>query len=374
VLLRLLPLLLAVAGAAPLAQGQGEGGLDLALDDGAVRKVWKRLGRSGRADVAARFEAEVLGLDTHQLRLIARALELEPTDPGLLPEAGPLPFYDPALHAPDLPIERRRLAPSHARVKRAKKQLFARVPERRLQPAWRYDWGSGEVLRTGERSDPERTFANALAGYPPRAGLAQALIERALDDGSRRPALAAFGHAYTDREGGVYPFTIYAAWGSGEEIEMPDVDNLGIVHDLLGDWTRWKSPVPETQHDALYELVGELYEDAHRHRALRTALARSYVWGTEGAGDLEDGFELRATHLQALWLAAEEEPAKLLALLPAPERAEFFLADWGLEVEEDQDLRDAARARADDLTRDGRAVRELMVRLVLEKDLEARDD
>jgi hypothetical protein len=370
---RLVPLLLALAAGPAFAASTG-GGQDGGLDDDAVRKLWRRLGRSGRADVAARFEAEVAELDTLQLRLIDAARELEPADPGLLPADGPLPYYDPAVHAPDLPIERRRLKPTHARVKRARRQLFGRVPERRLDSAWRYDWGSGQVLRTGDRSDPERLFENALAGYPPGAGLAEALIERALDDGSQRPALAAFGHAYTDRQGGVYPFTIYEAWGSGQEIEMPDVDNLGIVHDLLGEWSRWKSPVPAAQHDGLYEVVAGLYAEAHRFRALRAALARTHASGAATAGHLTPGFEHRAVHLQALWLEAEGRPLEVAARLPEGDEAEYFMADWGLEVEEDQELRDAARARAEGLLADGRRVRELMVRLVVEKDLERRED
>ena len=44
-----------------------------------------------------------------------------------------------------------------------------------------------------------------------------------------RSALAAFGPAYTDRNGNVYPgVTLYDAWASGPEIEMPDVDVLGV--------------------------------------------------------------------------------------------------------------------------------------------------
>ena len=224
-MLRRVPALLLLVSAAPAG----------AQDEGELRPAWKRLDGPARAEVARRFEAEVAELDTLQNRLLTRGLLLGPSDPALLPGDGPLPYYDPAVHAPGLPIERARLEPTLPRVKRVGQLFFARIPERRLAPSYRYDWGSGEIRRTRDPGDPERVFENALGGYAPGADLVEAIAERALDDGAERAALAAFGHAYTDREGGVFPFTIYDAWSSGEEIEMPDIDNLGIAHDLLDE-------------------------------------------------------------------------------------------------------------------------------------------
>ena len=118
-------------------------------------------------------------------------------------------------------------------------------------------------MRTGEFRSAQHVFELALAGYAPQADLAVALLEQALDRGEQQLALGAFGHAYTDREGRVFPgLTLYDAWSSGLEIEMPDVDNLGIVHAVTGQRGRWVAPVPASEHDELYALVGELYTDA----------------------------------------------------------------------------------------------------------------
>ncbi len=334
-----------------------------AQQDADLRRVWSRLSAEQRDQAAARFATDVAGLDTLHNRLLRRALALDDTDPDEHPWAEPYPFYDPHVHAPDLEIPRRRLDPAGPAASETRERMFARFGARRLRTAWRYDWSARRIVRTADASDPRHVFENGLMGHPPGVDLAEALLEQWLDDGSQHEALAAFGHAYTDREGAVFPLTLYDAWCSAETMEMPDIDNLGIVHELLDDWTTWVSPIPEGRQQALYRRVERLFEEPHRYRALRTALARTYL---TGEADLRDGFGPRIDHLHGLWQRHDSAPERLRDALPAPEQARFFMADWGLEVEEDEQLRAAAAGRHLDLHRDAWQVRELLIRIVEE--------
>src|SRR5690606_37332929 len=114
----------------------------------------------------------------------------------------------------------------------------------------------------------------------------------------QRVALAGFAHAYTDREGNVFPLSLYDAWSSGLEIEMPDVDALGIAHEVLGETTRWKAPIPAAQHDELYALISERFQAARPYRGLREALAACWL---AAEPVLWDGFGETAPELHALW-------------------------------------------------------------------------
>jgi hypothetical protein len=230
--------------------------------------------------------------------------------------------------------------------------------------AWRYEFGRGELRRAASWKDPERIFRNGLVGIPPDLYLAVALIERALDDGSQAKVLHAFGHAYTDRDGKVYPgLTLYDAWASGREIEMPDVDALGVVHSVLGDWASWRAPVPASRQDALYERIGELFVPARAHRALRHALAAAYLEGSPA--DCE-GYETYLDNLHALWDDCRSTPEAMKERLPSPEgRAEFFAA-WTKQGFEKGELFQKGLARRRALDAEVEDVRALLVRLLAE--------
>jgi hypothetical protein len=330
-------------------------------DDAKLRELWSELSPADKRTVTERFAAEAAELDTRQNQVLARALALGEADPQSYPKAEPVPYYEPELHAPDLAIPRVRLEPDGLQARETRRQMFAKYGVRRLRSAWRYDWGARRVVRIADPTDPEHVFANGLMGQPPGLDLAEALLERALDDGRHQKELAAFGHAYTDREGGVYPLTLYDAWCSGETMEMPDIDNLGIVHDLLDDWSSWTSPVPENRQKSLYRKVEQLFQAPRGYRALRTALARTYL---TGVADMRDGLEGRIDHLHGLWHRNGDAPEQLVAALPGPADELFFLADWGLEVEEDQELRAEAARRHLDLQREAWQLRKLLIRVL----------
>jgi hypothetical protein len=245
-------------------------------------------------------------------------------------------------------------------VKKLRERFFARVPEPELDGIWVYDYGARELRRHGAPDELERIFENALAGFAPELDLATALVELQLDDGAQQKALAAFDHAYADRDGKVFAgISLYDAHCSGIEIEMPDVDTLGIVHDVLGDWKTWKAPVRE--QDSLYARIGELFQDARRHRGLRHALAQTYL---VGAPSLRDGYGANLDALHALWESAASMPAELLPRLPDAKGWEAFLDGWLARCDAEPELLRAGVRRRAVLESDAAAVRAALARVM----------
>lgn len=214
-----------------------------------------------------------------QLQLIAHARGFFETDPGFLPDAPAPVWFDPVAHAPAQPIPRRLLAADSPKARALQTALERRNPPRRLISGYAYDWGSERIVRLPGWDDPRRELINAALGFTPDLDLAEAIALAELDDGRERRTLAVFEHSYTDRDGNVYPgVSLFTAWGSGLEIEMPDVDTLGILHSLFEKYPKaWKAPVPDREHKAFYAKLEQAYLPAKRHRALCEALARSYL-------------------------------------------------------------------------------------------------
>jgi hypothetical protein len=348
-------LLLAVGARGPAAQ-------EPVPDDDAVRRAWSYLTPEEQAEAVAWFELEVDVLGTFQNGCSAYAIEASEVDPGFWPVEEPRAWFDPAEHAPAQPIPRRRLEPDASPARRMTAEVAEVRPPRRLRSAWVYDWASGDVRRRGPRAGPaevERVFANALAGFPPDADLAEALVLRALDTGEERVTLAAFAHAYTDRAGNVFPLSLYAAWSSGVEIEMPDVDTLGIAHDVLDEHRRWVAPVPTSKQKSLYKAIGERFADARRYRGLREALAACYV---NADPVLWDGYGESLVRFHALWDAHASTPAKLAEDLPRDaDDWTDYLAAWVKKVAKDRELRDRGLTRQATLAADAARVRARLV-------------
>jgi hypothetical protein len=239
------------------------------------------------------------------------------------------------------------------------RELHGPPDPRELVASYRYDWGTGEIVRAGDPDDVEAIFANAANGYPPGLDLARAVVMRELDRGEERPVLAAFDHAYTDREGGVYPgTTLFDAWKSKGTIEMPDVDVLGLVHDVLDEWQRWKAPVSAADHGSLYQEVERLFRRARDYREPREVLADTYLIGEpvdrRGYGDV-------LTNLQALWAVRDGRVAAVAQELPGAAGWTAFLVDWIERCKSDPDRWNAGRQRAYALGRDAERVRAALV-------------
>ena len=277
----------------------------------------------------------------------------------------PAPTYDPELHCPAQPIPRRLLKPSDTRAERALKRFKLTPSEAQVAPGWTYDYAARELRREQGWNSPKRVFKNALLGAAPGQDLAIAILELNLDDGELRDTFAAFSHAYADRTGWVYPgVTLYDAWASGAQMEMPDVECLGIIHDLKDDWKTWKAPV--RKQDSLYDAIGELFFPARQHRGLRHALAVAYLVGDPGPLDAYAGNYLQ---LHALWEECASTPAKLSERLPNSKGWRNFLEDWSEHVKETGPLRSKAENRAYALSRSAAGIQGLALRILRENEL-----
>jgi hypothetical protein len=241
-------------------------------------------------------------------------------------------------------------------------QILSAPGSRQLDSGWMVDYAARGLVRLPHQNDPRRVFENGLLGMAPDWDLAEALVELALDDGSLQKSFQAFGHAYTDRWGGVYPgVTLYDAHASHTQIEMPDVDCLGLAHDLLGDWQTWTSPVPAEQHTDFYAKIEELFRAVSRHRGLRTNLARTYLCGN---AELRDNYMHNIDNFHALWESVSSRPADLFPKLPNGEGWRDFLQGWDDTLVADQDLAFRGMRRHAALDRDAHRVRATLIRLL----------
>ncbi len=335
-----------------------------AREDELAEKAWAVLLPAEKRDAADYFALETSKLSTFQASLIHYALGKQDRDYGLWPRAKPPPAFSAKEHTPENDIPRHDLGADAPAVKEFRKVVFKRVPERRLASSWVYDYGTRELRSTGDPKDPDTIFKNGLAGFPPELDLAEALTERALDDGAEQKALAAFGHAYSDRSGGVFTgITLYDAWTSHAELEMPDVENLGIIHEVLGDWKTWHAPVAANRQDALYAKVGEIYLAAHHHRGLRNAIARCFLVGTPV---VRDQYDAQIDGFHALWEENRSVPEELAHKLPAAAQWAPFLDDLYKRVQDDAKLREAAWNRRVTLDQDAGTVRTILLRVLEE--------
>ena len=319
-----------------------------------ARAAFARLTPAEQKDVVDFLESEIARVRTFQMDLARWLIANQERDPKAWPAEPARPWFDPVRHAPAQPIARRALEPDDPRVARVRRELGVAPDER----AWAYDWASGDVVHRAAHDTPARAFDLAVAGLHPRHDLLRALVERALDDGAERRSLAAFEHAYTDRSGNAYPgITLYDAWRSGAEIEMPDVDCLGIVNTVLDDWTTWTSVVPGHRQESLYQRIGELFQPAHRHRELRVAIAATFLEANPG---LCCGYEGSIGNFHALWEDCASTPATLRARLPSADGWKDFLAGWVERCTKDGALYQRGLARQATLASEGATIRAVL--------------
>ncbi len=286
-----------------------------------LRAAWNRLDEAGKREAAEWFSQEARALPIFQNTLIAYAKGQLEKDPYDWPSPEPDPVFDPAVHAPAQPIARVPAKPDSKAYQRQWKRLVEFRHRRPLRSAWTYDYARGTVERVADYRSPDHLFENGLRGIAPDLDLVEALTQMALDDGAHRATHIAFGHTYAIRSGQSYPgITLYDAWSSGQEIEMPDVECLGLLHTLLDDWKSFVAPV--SRQKPLYRKIEGLYVPMHRARSLQTALARTYLLS---APQLDDGYAGTENFLHHLWETANSDPQRLRPELPTSKAWERWM-------------------------------------------------
>ena len=283
------------------------------LDERGLRRAWSTIEKKKRQrkTFVKSFLAAVEELDTPQMERI-RALAGQAVEPE---EPGDPEYFDPKVHARKEPVRRKVLKAKDDKLQSALRALGKNgVGEPRLP--YEYDWRSSSIVQVADPEDPELLFHNALAGLPPGFALARAEALRQLDTGLEPELMGAFGHTYTDREGKVYPgITLYDAWGSGLDMEMPDVDTLGLVHTLLDDWDTWEAPVQGHEQEPLYRTIGKEYARARAYREPREVAVECLLRADPPA---RKGYDLSSYHgnFHALWALHGNDPVAMGATWP----------------------------------------------------------
>ena len=330
------------------------------LSNEVLRAAWAKLDAAGQREAAEWFRQEARALPIFQNTLIAYAKGRLEKDPYDWPKPQADPVFDPKTHAPAQPIARVPAATESKAYQRQWTRLLAFRKDRRLRSAWSYDYVARTVERVGDPRDPAHLFENGIQGFAPDLDLVEALTQMALDDGALQAVHAAFGHTYAIRSGQCFPgITLYDAWSSGQKIEMPDVECLGLLHILLDDWKSFTAPVPGNRQKPLYQKIEELFLPIYRARSLQTALARSYLIA---APKLDDGYAGTETFLHHRWELASSDPAKLQGELPAAKKWESWMKQGQKKLRRDEAALALAQGRQQHL-----AYGEAQVRLVWER-------
>jgi hypothetical protein len=325
------------------------------FEDGELITLWEALDPDGKKAAIGRFEAALGNSDLELVRSVRALLRKAPA--RVPAQEDKLDYYDPTVHAPAQPIPRKRLRETHARVK---KMIEAVRPEPDPDAPTRahdYDWGTGKVVRVGRSLSPDKVFHNALRGLPPDADLARATLLAQLDLAEERKLHAAFAHAYTDRDGNVYPLTLYEVWASGVVKEMPDVDTLGLLHELMDEWKRWVAPVAASQQQPLYELLNSYSLQCIRSRQLREMVADLYL---AARPTVPAGYESLVFNLHAQWALVDDRPDRMARALPAGRERDAFLEALTKRCLEEPAVYASGRARAARLQQDVIGLRKVL--------------
>ena len=327
--------LLAAASGATLAQASPS--------DEQLLEAWLGLSEKDRGDTIEWFVAECDNATHFRATVERYVLQNFEGDAHEWPAAEDPPTFDPSQHTPAQVIRRTFVDPSKGSHADRVKKLRGVWNEREMEVAYRYDWALGSIVSVQPSDSLERIAKTAIAGFSPSSDLVEALVEMQLDRGEMREVAAAFGHAYADRGGNAYPsVTLYEAWASGTTIEMPDVECLGIIHTLDGNWKTYKAPVPGSQQERLYKQIGEHFTPLRRYRALRTSLARVFLQGT---AKLPSGYEATALRLHGFWELQVSEPQKMREFLPVDKNWDRWWKTAAKKVDKSKDVRERAAAR-----------------------------
>ena len=356
ILLSLSLLLAPSSPALPITVEGAPGGPVQNPTDGTLQKAWKNLPAEEKVEIVQWFRAEC-----DRRRSLARQLERHvfhslPSPRGTRDAWSPQPVYDSSKHCPAQPIPRKVLSPENPKTQAERKRLG--LTSLFPPPAWVYDWASGKVLQTREPFAPEHIFELALAGRAPEQDMAVALIQQFLDKGTLRSIHRAFSHTYATREGRAYGgISLYDAWSSGVTIEMPDVECLGIIHDVDRDWTSFVAPVPGPQQKPLYDRIGLLFHSVRRERSLAEALALSYF---EVEPILDPTYEGAKERLQLFWSKHDSGLEESQAALPASSEWDSWWETIG-QMQAADDLGEKAALRRTALGNEKARVRGIMV-------------
>lgn len=326
------------------------------VSDATLRQAWKALPMEERGEIAAWYRAECDRRKTFSRQLERHVFHSLKKARGDWGSVRPPAVYDAAKHAPAQPILRKLLGPDNPKVQAERKRMG--LSSIQPAPAWTYDWTRGLVQQSKDPFAPDHLFELALAGRSPEQDLAVALIEQFLDVGALRDLHKAFGPTYASRTGTAYGgISLYDAWGSGVNIEMPDVECLAILHEVDNDWKSFTAPVPGNRQAPLYKRIGEMFHQIRRERSLAQALALSYF---DVEPELEETYASAKDRLQLFWAKHDSALDVSKGTLPASEEWDSWWEGLG-KLQDDEGLMERAAERRMAVRTEGAQLRGIMI-------------
>lgn len=281
----------------------------------------QKLDAEARATVVRNVEKRLLREQSH---LVQNVLDRE-RGPSAYPAPAARVWFEPRDYAP-VAAPRQLVAAGTAghRAATGRCRPFEFLPD--LQVAIVYDWALGKAVRVAPNLGPEARFANLVRGFFPHSDHAVAQVLEALDDDPDQRALGDyFEHLYGDRNGAVFAgVSLYDAWNSGIQLEMPDTDAIAFAVRILGT-ASFVSPIPEDRRrERLYGKLREAFERHRDHRVVRLAAAAAYV---AGEPKLDATYLPLVARCQWVWQQVGWEPKEFAARLrQTPDRTQWLLA------------------------------------------------
>lgn len=303
------------------------------------------------------------------VRGLERRLQLEPYEPlqrivsmqrGMdsYPDLLPRPLHDPAKVAPGVAPARKQVAVDSAAWLKVRQAFPAPPFLDDLQAAVVYDWHAGAAVRQRRELDDDATFANLAHGLPPGSDHAVARIQAALDQDPRQRALARwFEHTYADVNGNAFPgVTLYHAWYSGRQVDVPDVDAIPFARDILKTQA-FRSPIPaDRRRERLYQKIMEAALEHRQYRTLRQAAAAAFV-AADPAFDAT--YRPLIARFHYLWASHGWDPEALAKVLQQAGDRSTLLDEVDQKVRTDPDAMELRERTRGELQQVARYLREL---------------
>jgi hypothetical protein len=127
---------------------------------------------------------------------------------------------------------------------------------------------------------------------------------------------------------------------------MPDVECLGMLHDLEDDWHSFTAPVPGRKQRPLYDRLGVHYAKLRKYRALRTALARTYL---SADPVLPGGYGPSRLRLNGFWELQGSDPGKMAEDLPTVKGWGKWFEERAAQADDDPEVVARSRTRMESL-------------------------
>jgi len=205
-----------------------------------------------------------------------------------------------------------------------------------------YDWGLGKAVRIADSLSDDDRFENLIHGYVPGSDEAVAQVLEALDtDPQQRKLGSYFAHLYADRSGNVFAgTTMFDAWYSGVQVEMPDTDVIAFARRVLGS-TSFTSPIPDGSRRAkLYQSMRDAFATHRDYRTLRLAAAGAFVLAEPRIDPI---YEPLVRRFHWLWPQLDYQPKLLADRLGKTKDRAAFLAEVDATIRSTTDTIEATR-------------------------------